>query len=67
MARNQFPMMRSGGGIVSKLVGLGVLAAVLTLIVKYPGDAAGWLSGGLDAAGDVIDGIVNFLRVAFGG
>ena len=66
MAKNSLPMMKSGGGILSKLIGFGVVIALVTLVVKYPSDAASWVSGGLHGAGSVIDGFVNFARALFG-
>jgi hypothetical protein len=66
MAKNSFPMMKSGGGIMSKLISIGVVIALVTLIVKYPSDAASWLTNGLHGAGSVIEGFVNFARAVFG-
>ncbi|WP_410619402.1 hypothetical protein [Amycolatopsis sp. cmx-8-4] len=66
MAKNNFPMMKSGGGLLSKAVGLVVTLAIIVLIVKYPADSASWASGAAHGAGAVIDGVVQFLRALFG-
>jgi hypothetical protein len=67
MARNQFPMMKSGGGIVSKLISFGVLITIGVLVVKYPADSASWVTGAVHGVGAVIEGFVNFVRALFGG
>ncbi|WP_103351027.1 hypothetical protein [Amycolatopsis sp. CA-128772] len=59
MAKNNFPVMKSGGGLV---VGL----AIVVLIVKYPADSASWASGAAHGVGVVIDGVVQSLRALFG-
>ncbi|MDT7803732.1 MAG: hypothetical protein QOI78_7165 [Actinomycetota bacterium] len=66
MAKNNFPMMKSGGGLLGKAVGLVVTLAIIVLIVKYPADSAGWASGAAHGVGAVIDGVVTFLRALFG-
>jgi hypothetical protein len=45
------------------VVGLLIGAAVLMLVVKHPTDAAEWVHGAGQLAGDAIDGISTFLRV----
>lgn len=62
MAKSPYPMMKSGGGLLSKVVGTLVLIAVLVVIIKYPADAARWVRG----LGTVIDGLVSFIRALFG-
>ncbi|MGO1055604.1 hypothetical protein [Crossiella sp. CA198] len=62
MARNSFPGMKAGGGLVPKLVGTLLLVAVLVLIVNHPSDSAGWVSGVAGGVGDVVDGVATFLR-----
>lgn len=62
MAKNAFPGMKTGGGVMSKVVGTLVLIAVLVTVVKYPADAASWVRG----LGTVIDGLVTFIRALFG-
>ncbi|MCO1581232.1 hypothetical protein M8C13_36330 [Crossiella sp. SN42] len=66
MARNSFPGMKTGGGLLPKLIGLLVLIAVGVLIVRYPGDSAGWVSGVFSGGRDVVDGIAVFLRKLIG-
>ncbi|TVT50719.1 hypothetical protein FNH05_15240 [Amycolatopsis rhizosphaerae] len=62
MAKNPYPVMNTGGGLLPKVIGTLVLIAVLTLVIKYPADAAHWVRG----LGHVIDGLVAFLRALFG-
>ncbi|MGO1055740.1 hypothetical protein [Crossiella sp. CA198] len=62
MARNMLPGMKTGGGLLPKLLGLLVLVAVLVLVVKHPNDSANWVSSVASGIGDVIDGIATFLR-----
>jgi len=54
--------MRTGNGLVSKLIGALVTVAVLMLVIKYPGDAAGWVTGAVHLAGNIISGLVAFFR-----
>lgn len=58
MAKNVIPGMKTGGGVMSKVVGTAVVLAILVIVVKHPSDAAefvktvfGW-----------IDQIATFLR-----
>lgn len=61
MARNAFsPTTGSGAG--SKLLGLLILLAVLTIVVKDPVGAAQMARGLARLAGGAIDGISIFLR-----
>jgi hypothetical protein len=62
MAKNPYPVMNTGGGLLSKLLGTLVTIAVVVLVIKYPSDAARWVRG----LGTVIDGLVTFLRALFG-
>jgi hypothetical protein len=61
MARNMQPM-KSGGGLMSKLVGLLIGLAVLMLVIKYPGDAAGWVTGAAHLLTNIVTGLVAFFR-----
>ncbi len=66
MARNAIPGLKTGGGILSKLIGTVVVLAILVMVVKHPNDAANFaktLFGGLEA---VIDGVVGFFRALIG-
>ncbi|WAL65953.1 hypothetical protein ORV05_34735 [Amycolatopsis cynarae] len=62
MAKNPYPVMNTGGGLLPKLLGLLTLIAVVVLVIKYPTDAARWVRG----LGTVIDGLVAFFRALFG-
>lgn len=66
MARNVIPGMKTGGGIMSKLIGTAVLVAILVIVVKHPSEAAGFAKALFSGAEAVIDGFVNFLRSLMG-
>ncbi|MCU1685759.1 MAG: hypothetical protein JWQ81_6498 [Amycolatopsis sp.] len=62
MAKNTIPGLKTGGGILSKLVAVLVIGALLVVVVKYPGDAAHWVKAIAGAASDAITGVVSFFR-----
>lgn len=66
MAKDAFPTVKSGGGVLSKLVSVVVALAFLAFAVKHPSDAAHWLIGALSLLGDVIDGLASFLSQLHG-
>lgn len=67
MAKNSIPGLKTSGGILSKFIGLAVLAALVLIVVKYPTTAAGWALSIGQGIGEGIEGIVTFLRTVFGG
>lgn len=62
MAKNGIPLKTGGSGLLSKVIGWLVVIAVLTLVVKYPADTAGWVRELAGLASDAVDGISTFLR-----
>lgn len=66
MARNVIPGLKTGGGIMSKLIGTAVVVAFLVIVVKHPTEAAGFAKALFSGAGTVIDGFVSFLRSLMG-
>ncbi|QWF79768.1 hypothetical protein [Amycolatopsis sp. CA-230715] len=62
MAKNTIPGLKTGGGLLAKLIGAAVVIALLVLVVKYPGDAAGFAKGLGGMVSDAIGGIVRFFR-----
>ncbi|WP_414936506.1 hypothetical protein [Amycolatopsis sp. cmx-11-51] len=62
MVKSNFPVMKSGGGILPKVVGLIILLAIGVMVVKHPTDSAGWVTDAVHGIGAVLDGVVNFLR-----
>lgn len=61
MSRNMMPM-KTGSGIMSKLIGILIGLAVLMLVIKYPGDAASWVTGAAHLLTNIVSGLVAFFR-----
>lgn len=66
MARNQFPMMKTGSGLLGKIVGTVVALGVLTFVVHHPTDAAHLLTMALGWLGNAADGVAAFLAQLHG-
>ncbi|WP_409489517.1 hypothetical protein [Amycolatopsis sp. cmx-11-12] len=62
MAKSNFPVMKSGSGLLPKVVSLIILVAIGVMVVKHPADSAGWVTNAVHGIGAVIDGVVSFLR-----
>lgn len=62
MAKQMFPQLKSGGGLLRKLVVLAVLITVVVLVARYPTDAAAWARSAGHAIGAFVDGLVTFVR-----
>lgn len=62
MAKNSFPVMKSGGGLLAKLIGTLITLGVLVLIVKHPADAAHLLNNAFSALGNAADSVANFIQ-----
>ena len=58
MAKNTIPGMKTGGGVMSKLVGTAMVLAILVIVVKHPSDAADFVK----TVFGWIDQIATFLR-----
>jgi hypothetical protein len=54
--------MKNGSGIVTKLVWLIVGLAFLLLVIRYPGDVAGWVKDAVHLMTSIVNGIVAFFR-----
>ncbi|MFI5611327.1 hypothetical protein [Amycolatopsis sp. NPDC051903] len=65
MAKNSIPQFKTGGGILSKLIGTALVIAVLVLVVKHPGDSGSAVHGAFAFASTAIDGLVDFIRAVF--
>jgi hypothetical protein len=61
MARNSFPMMKTGSGLLGKIVGTVVVLGVLTFVVNHPTDAAHLLTMAIGWLSQAADGIASFL------
>lgn len=66
MARNVIPGMRTGGGVMPKVIGGVVVLAILVIVVKHPTDAASFTKTLFSGLGAVIDGLVSFFRSLMG-
>jgi hypothetical protein len=56
------PSIKSGGGVLKKVVGVVVVLAILALVVNHPHDAAGMVNSATEQGGGVIDSVVEFFR-----
>lgn len=61
MAKNMFPM-KTGSGVTGKLVALVIGLAILMLVIKYPGDVAGWVKECVHLLTSIVSGLVAFFR-----
>lgn len=66
MARNVIPGLKTGGGVLSKVIGTAVVLAILVIVVKHPTDAASFAKTLFSVLGAIIDGFVNFFRSLMG-
>lgn len=66
MARNVIPGLKTGGGMLSKVIGTAVVLAILVMVVKHPTDAASFAKTIFSGLGAVIDGLVSFFRSLIG-
>jgi hypothetical protein len=58
MAKNAIPGLKTGGGVMSKVIGTVVVLAILVIVVKHPSDAANFVK----AVFGWIDQVATFLR-----
>ena len=65
MAKNAFPM-QTGSGVLSKVIKTLLVVALVVLVVKYPSDAAHWVTAALKLLWSAVEGIVSFLRQVHG-
>jgi superfamily II helicase len=61
MTKNMLPM-KTGSGIVGKLVAIIIGLAVLMLVIKYPGDVAGWVKDCVRLLTSIVSGIAAFFQ-----
>jgi hypothetical protein len=61
MSKNPFGI-KTGGGIVKKIVGVVIVLAVLALVINHPHDAAGMVNTATDKGGGIIDSVAQFFR-----
>lgn len=66
MARNVIPGMKTGMGVMPKLIVTAVVLAIMVIVVKHPTDAADFAKAFFGGVGAVIDGLVSFLRSLMG-
>lgn len=58
MSKNAFPGLKTGGGLMTKVVGTAMVLAILVIVVKHPSDAADFVK----TVFGWIDQIAAFLR-----
>jgi hypothetical protein len=61
MSKSALPLPTGTGG-GKKLFALVVVLMLLVLVVKYPTDAASWAKSVVGVVGDVVNGLVTFVR-----
>jgi hypothetical protein len=67
MAKRQNPFeLKSGGGMLKKVVGMLIVLAVLWLVIRFPDEAAMTVKHASNAALATINGIGTFLRDVIG-
>lgn len=66
MARNSMLPMKTGSGLLGKIIGGLIALAVLSMVIKYPTEAASWVTSLFHWAGSAIDGISTFLAHVVG-
>lgn len=62
VAKNSFPMMKTGGGVLSKLVWMLIVVAMLTFMVKNPTEAAHLVTEALTFLGNAVASLVSILQ-----
>lgn len=62
MSKNAIPGLKTGAGALTKAISIAVSIAVLVMVVKFPGDAATFVKQAFDLFGEVITGLVTFIR-----
>lgn len=59
MAKNSLPMMQSGGGVVSKIVGVLITAVVVVVALNHPVEAGQFVTTVLTALSQVFHQVVH--------
>jgi hypothetical protein len=62
VAKQMFPQLKSGGGLLRKLVLVAVLVVVVVLVVQHPDQAADFVKAVWRGAGAVVDSLVTFVH-----
>jgi len=66
VAKNVIPGLKTGGGVMSKVIGTAVMLAILVIVIKHPTDAASFAKAFFSGFGAVVDGFVGFFRALMG-
>jgi hypothetical protein len=61
MSKNPFNI-KTGGGVLKKVVVVLVVLAALALVIKHPHDAAGMVGAATDKGGGIVDSVAQFFR-----
>ncbi|RSN32215.1 hypothetical protein DL990_20055 [Amycolatopsis sp. WAC 01416] len=62
MAKNSFPDFKTSVGILKKLAIALVVIAVIVMVLKSPGEAAGVVNDARDSGEGVVDSLITFFR-----
>lgn len=62
MAKSSFPMMKTGGGVLSKLLGALIVLALLTFMVENPTEAAQLIKEALNFLDNAVASLVTILQ-----
>lgn len=60
MAKSAFPM-KTGSGLLPKVIGTLIVIAALAMVIKQPANAASFVTGAFHLVGGAVDGISAFL------
>lgn len=59
MAKNSLPMMRTGGGVASKIVGVLITAVIVVIALNHPVGAGQFVTTVLTAIGQVFHQVAH--------
>jgi hypothetical protein len=62
MAKSTFPGIKSGPGLLTKVIGTLVALGILFLIIKHPSEAAGMATNLVAFVGAAVDGFASFFQ-----
>lgn len=66
MGKSAMPMMKSGGGVGKKLLGMAVALALLVVVIQHPIEAAQWAKNAAALIGQLADSLGLFIGEVLG-